>query len=153
MLLDENHDDTKSLRSKEEAHDYRYFPEPDIPPVLFTDEEIDEIKKSMPEMPRERFIRYTAEYGLPEEDAELIISDKAFSDFYDETVKINTDFIQLQSFLKFKGIAETGGQAKEFIQDGIIRVNGEVCTARGKKIRNGDVVTAFAVDYTIVNED
>ena len=70
-----------------------------------------------------------------------------------ETVKINTQFIQLQSFLKFKGIAETGGQAKEFIQDGIIRVNGEVCTARGKKIRNGDVVTAFAVDYTIVNED
>lgn len=46
--------------------------------------------------------------------------------------KINTEFIQLQSFLKFKGIAETGGQAKEFIQDGIIRVNGEVCTARGK---------------------
>ena len=70
-----------------------------------------------------------------------------------ETVKINTEFIQLQSFLKFKGIAETGGQAKEFIQDGIIRVNGEVCTARGKKIRNGDVVTAFAVDYKIVNED
>ncbi len=70
-----------------------------------------------------------------------------------ETVKINTEFIQLQSFLKFKGIAETGGQAKEFIQDGIIRVNGEVCTARGKKIRNGDVVTAFAVDYTIVNEN
>ena len=70
-----------------------------------------------------------------------------------ETVKINTQVIQLQSFLKFKGIAETGGQAKEFIQDGIIRVNGEVCTARGKKIRNGDVVTAFAVDYTIVNED
>ena len=57
-----------------------------------------------------------------------------------ETVKINTDFIQLQSFLKFKGIAETGGQAKEFIQDGIIAVNGEICTARGKKLRNGDIV-------------
>lgn len=95
----ENHDDTKSLRSKEEAHDYRYFPEPDIPPVLFTDEEIDEIKKSMPEMPRERFIRYTSEYGLPEEDAELIISDKAFSDFYDETVKINTDYKQVSNMM------------------------------------------------------
>lgn len=70
-----------------------------------------------------------------------------------ETVKINTEFIQLQSFLKFKGISETGGKAKEFIQDGIIRVNGEVCTARGKKIRPGDVVTAFATDYKIVNED
>lgn len=70
-----------------------------------------------------------------------------------ETIKINTDFIQLQSFLKFKGIAETGGQAKEFIQDGIILVNNEICTARGKKLRNGDVVTAFAVDYTIINEN
>ena len=70
-----------------------------------------------------------------------------------ETVKINTDFIQLQSFLKFKGIAETGGQAKEFIQDGIILVNGEVCTARGKKIRPGDIISAFAVDYEITNED
>ena len=70
-----------------------------------------------------------------------------------ETVKINTDYIQLQSFLKFKGIAETGGQAKEFIQDGIIRVNGEVCTARGKKIRPGDIISAFAVDYEITNED
>lgn len=70
-----------------------------------------------------------------------------------ETVKINSEFIQLQAFLKFKGISETGGQAKEFIQDGIIRVNGEICTTRGKKLRNGDVVTAFATDYLITNED
>lgn len=72
-----------------------------------------------------------------------------------EKVEIKTDFIQLQAFLKFMGIAETGGQAKEFIQDGIIRVNGEICTARGKKLRNGDIVSAFSVDYEIVknNED
>lgn len=70
-----------------------------------------------------------------------------------EKVIINTDFIQLQSFLKFKGISETGGQAKEFIQDGIIRVNGEICTARGKKLRDGDVVTAFGTDYQIINEN
>lgn len=70
-----------------------------------------------------------------------------------ETVKIDTDFIQLQSFLKFKGIAETGGQAKEFIQSGIIRVNGEICTARGKKLRHGDTVSAFSVDYLIVNNE
>lgn len=70
-----------------------------------------------------------------------------------ETVNIDTDFIQLQSFLKFKGISETGGQAKEFIQDGIISVNHEICTARGKKLRNGDVVTAFGTDYLIQNEN
>jgi ribosome-associated protein len=70
-----------------------------------------------------------------------------------EEVEINTDFIQLQAFLKFMGIAETGGQAKEMIYDGIIKVNGEVCTSRGKKLRNGDVVSAFATDYTIKNEN
>ena len=70
-----------------------------------------------------------------------------------ENVKITTEFIRLDAFLKFKGIAETGGQAKTFIQDGIVKVNGEVCTARGKKIRPGDVVSVFSTDYLIANED
>lgn len=70
-----------------------------------------------------------------------------------EDVIITTEFIRLDSFLKFKGIAETGGQAKQFIQDGIVKVNDEVCTARGKKIRNGDTVSVFSIDYHIKNED
>lgn len=88
----ENHDDTKSLRSKEEAHDYRYFPEPDIPPVLFTDEEIEEIRKEMPELPHERLIRYTEKYKIPAEDAKLIIAQKEFSDFYDEAVNLIPEY-------------------------------------------------------------
>ena len=71
----------------------------------------------------------------------------------EETVYINTDFIRLDGFLKFKGIAETGGQAKQFIQDGIVKVNGEVCTSRGKKIRSGDTVSVFSVDYKIKYEN
>lgn len=70
-----------------------------------------------------------------------------------ENVEINTDFIQLQAFLKFMGIAETGGEAKEMVQDGIIRVNKEICTVRGKKLRNGDTVTAFGTDYTIISNN
>lgn len=70
-----------------------------------------------------------------------------------EDVIIKTDFIRLDSFLKFKGIAETGGQAKQFIQDGIVKVNDEICTARGKKIRNHDKISVFSVDYHIKNED
>ncbi|MCR5206894.1 MAG: RNA-binding S4 domain-containing protein [Eubacterium sp.] len=68
-----------------------------------------------------------------------------------EKVEIKTEFIQLQAFLKFMGIAETGGQAKEFIQEGKVKVNKEVCTARGKKLRNGDIVSAFSSDYEIVS--
>ncbi len=70
-----------------------------------------------------------------------------------EDVTIKTDFIRLDSFLKFKGIAETGGQAKAFIQDGIIKVNDEICTARGKKLRAGDKISAFSIDYHIKNEN
>lgn len=71
----------------------------------------------------------------------------------EENVEINTEFIQLQAFLKFMGLAETGGEAKEMVQNGIIRVNKEVCTARGKKLRNGDTVSVFGTDYTIISNE
>lgn len=67
-----------------------------------------------------------------------------------EDVVIKTEFIRLDGFLKFKGIAETGGQAKQFVQDGIVKVNNEVCTARGRKVRNGDTVSIFSTDYHII---
>lgn len=91
--------ETSSLRSKEEAHDYRYFPEPDIPPVYISDEELAKIKSQMPEMPDVRFERYTKEYGLPEDDARLIIIDKAFSDFYDKTVSLYPSYKQVSNLM------------------------------------------------------
>ncbi len=59
----------------------------------------------------------------------------------EETVKISTEFIKLEALLKFAGAVETGGEGKLLIQDGVVSVNGEVCTMRGKKLRPGDVVT------------
>lgn len=56
----------------------------------------------------------------------------------EETIRITTEYIKLQDLLKFSGAAETGGEAKEAIQAGEVRVNGEVCTMRGKKLRPGD---------------
>ncbi len=58
-----------------------------------------------------------------------------------ELFYIETEFIKLQDLLKFSGLTETGGQAKILIQDGCVLVNGQVCTMRGKKIRQGDKVT------------
>ena len=55
--------------------------------------------------------------------------------------QINTEFIKLESLLKFEGLTETGGEAKERIQAGEVKVNGEICTMRGKKLRPGDKVT------------
>lgn len=97
--FNDNYGDTSALRSKEEAHDYRYFPEPDIPPVYISDEQLAQIKASMPEMPNVRFDRYTGEYGLPEEDARLILLDKSFSDFYDETVRLCPSYKQVSNLM------------------------------------------------------
>lgn len=58
-----------------------------------------------------------------------------------KTIAIKTEFIKLDQFLKYVGIAETGGHAKELIAEGSVSVNGEVCTMRGKKLRPGDTVT------------
>lgn len=58
-----------------------------------------------------------------------------------QIIFIDTEFIKLQDLLKFAGLVETGGQSKILIQDGYVTVNGEICTMRGKKIRNGDIVT------------
>ena len=140
----ENHDDTKAMRSKEEAHDYRYFPEPDIPPVLFTDEELSKIKESMPEMPHKRFERYTKEYGLPEDDALLIIADKAFSDFYDETVKINPSYKQIANILlgevshslneSGKSITESGRTPAGIAQIVSMQSGGKISAGSAKEI-------------------
>ncbi|MBQ5754117.1 MAG: RNA-binding S4 domain-containing protein [Oscillospiraceae bacterium] len=58
-----------------------------------------------------------------------------------ESILIHTEYIKLQDLLKFAGLAETGGEAKILIQEGLVEVNGEVCTMRGKKLRGGDKVT------------
>ena len=68
-----------------------------------------------------------------------------------EQVTISTPFIKLDSFLKFCGAAETGGQAKEMVQAGQVLVNGEVCTMRGKKLYPGDLVTAGEREYEVVS--
>lgn len=78
--------ETVAMRSKEDAHDYRYFPDPDIPPIIFTEEELDEIRASLPEMPEQRMERYRTEYGISENDSVIIVSDKRVSDFFNEAI-------------------------------------------------------------------
>ena len=70
-----------------------------------------------------------------------------------ETIPITTEFIKLQDLLKFAGLVETGGEAKELIQGGEVRVGGEVCLQRGKKIRPGDVISFRGRDYTAAYAD
>lgn len=78
------------MRTKEDAHDYRYFPEPDLLPIIISDEWIEEIRESIPELPEERRQRYINEYGLPEYDAFILTSSKKTADFFDATVALGT---------------------------------------------------------------
>ena len=88
---DEANGVTLSMRSKEEAHDYRYFPEPDLVPVQLDDEWIERIRKTLPELPAQRQERLMKEHGLPEYDASQIVSTKAMADYFDEAVKTAKD--------------------------------------------------------------
>lgn len=78
--------ETVAMRSKEDAHDYRYFPDPDIPPIIFTEEELEEIKNSIPELPEQRVERYVNSLGLKKADADIIVGDKRVCDFFDEAI-------------------------------------------------------------------
>lgn len=71
----------------------------------------------------------------------------------EQIIKIKTEYIKLDSLLKFAGIAESGSFAKMMIADEIVKVNGEKCTARGKKIRQGDTVSIKNIDLKIINEN
>jgi aspartyl-tRNA(Asn)/glutamyl-tRNA(Gln) amidotransferase subunit B len=82
---------TTSMRSKEEAFDYRYFPEPDIPPIDPSAEWIDEIRASVPELPRARRARYEAELGLKPDVARVLVADRAAAARFDEVVALGAD--------------------------------------------------------------
>lgn len=83
---------TKPLRSKENANDYRYFPEPDILSVTFTDEDIEQVRAQIPLLPHQRVEKYVGEYGLTDEEARVLTLEKYISDFYDQTVAVYPNY-------------------------------------------------------------
>ena len=83
-LFDASTGQTRSMRSKEEAHDYRYFPDPDLLPLEFSQNYVDEIKAELPELPDNKRDRFVAEFGLSAEDADTLVEEKATAEFYEE---------------------------------------------------------------------
>jgi len=79
---------TYSMRGKEEAHDYRYFPEPDLLPLIVDEQWISEIRQGLPELPMEKMERFMKDYGLPRYDVEILVSDKELSCYFEETIKL-----------------------------------------------------------------
>ncbi|HKC62538.1 MAG TPA: Asp-tRNA(Asn)/Glu-tRNA(Gln) amidotransferase subunit GatB, partial [Pyrinomonadaceae bacterium] len=86
-LWDERNAETRVMRSKEEAHDYRYFPEPDLPPLVVSKDFIEDVRASLPELPDARRKRFVEEYGLSYADAVQLTQNRALADYYEETAK------------------------------------------------------------------
>jgi len=84
---------TKPMRSKEEAHDYRYFPDPDLLPLIISDDEINNINNTIPELPDERKKRYISEYNLSNYDASVLTSEKDISEYFDNVIQSDQELI------------------------------------------------------------
>ena len=88
-LWDEHREQTRSMRSKESAHDYRYFPDPDLLPLTLDESWIAEVRATLPELPVLRKARFIADYGLPAYDADLLTSRKDIADYFEDAVKVH----------------------------------------------------------------
>jgi len=83
-LYDADKHETRSMRSKEEANDYRYFPDPDLLPVEVTEDDIERIKKTLPELPEQKHQRYIDEFGLSDYNAELLTTNRRIADYFEQ---------------------------------------------------------------------
>ena len=96
---DENKDATYAMRSKENAQDYRYFPEPDLPPIEVDEGYLEQLRQAQPELAEEKRMRYQASYGLPDYDCQMITSDKVLADFFEALVALGTPAKQASNWI------------------------------------------------------
>jgi aspartyl-tRNA(Asn)/glutamyl-tRNA(Gln) amidotransferase subunit B len=105
------------MRGKEEAHDYRYFPEPDLMPVIVSKEWVKEISGNLPELPEARKQRFSSEYKLPAYDADILTSSRDLADYYEEVAKVTTDYKSASNWIMgdiLKAVNETKTSIKDF---------------------------------------
>ena len=112
-LYDADRDETRSMRAKEEANDYRYFPDPDLLPLVITSEYIDSVRANLPELPAQLRVRFIEQYGLSDYDAQLLTASRALAVYFETLVK--------QSGAEPKMCANwmTGDLAKALNRDGL----------------------------------
>jgi aspartyl-tRNA(Asn)/glutamyl-tRNA(Gln) amidotransferase subunit B len=111
-LFDPSNFETRSMRSKEESHDYRYFPDPDLPPLVLNEEDIEKLRLKLPELPDQKKLRFIEEFRISAYDAEILVTEKYVADFFEQIVKgrdpkivISWLTVELFSYLKKKNIS------------------------------------------------
>ena len=142
-LFDPNNGETRTMRGKEESHDYRYFPDPDLPPLLINDDRIEKIKNELPELPDEKKKRFKEQYKLKDYDAEILVEDQFVSSFFEELVEkrdskivVSWVTVELFSYLKKKDVqlqdSEINSKKIGDLLDLII--NGSISNRQAKEI-------------------
>jgi len=114
-LYDSSKDETRPMRSKEFANDYRYFPEPDLLPVVISDAEMQEIKDNFPELPKGKEARYKEDFGLSSYDAQIIAASKSMADFFEASAENTKNFSLLANWLI--------GEISAFLNKDIIEIH------------------------------
>lgn len=115
-------DDKKKItfkaRGKEEEHDYRYFPEPDIPVIVLGDDFVANLKQRMPELPNERYERFISKYRLSDHTSNILINDKKLADFFESTLNLHFSPIEIANILvtEFKSLIEDDTESKEYLK-------------------------------------
>jgi aspartyl-tRNA(Asn)/glutamyl-tRNA(Gln) amidotransferase subunit B len=128
-LFDSAAGTTRSMRGKEEAHDYRYFPDPDLVPLVVSGEWIEEVRKSLPELPEAKMERFVREYDIPRYDAEVLCADRTVADYFDACVGLhgngktcaNWVMGEVQRRLNDEGIAISGAPVTPALLAGMLR--------------------------------
>lgn len=115
-LWDANQGITVSMRGKEEAHDYRYFPDPDLVPLKIDEKWIEEIKGTLPELPDDKKRRFIETYGIPEYDAEILTSTKALADYFEQCVRIFPEAKQISNWIMSELLRELKRDEREIEQ-------------------------------------
>lgn len=140
-------DDTKgesfSMRSKEDARDYRYFPEPDVMPVALSDEWIDEIRSAQPEFKEDKIKRYVKEYGIPEYDADIITSSKHMAGIFEQAVKLGGNPKKISNYLM--------GETMRLLKERNMEVE-EICFSPKNLVTLINLVEAGVINGTTAKE-
>jgi aspartyl-tRNA(Asn)/glutamyl-tRNA(Gln) amidotransferase subunit B len=114
MLWDAATGTVRPARTKEESHDYRYFPEPDLLPLVLAPDEIQQIRRAMPELPRARARRFERDYGLAEDDVELLTASPELAEYYEHVARAHGDHRAAANWVKGEVLAAVRTTGQDF---------------------------------------
>jgi aspartyl-tRNA(Asn)/glutamyl-tRNA(Gln) amidotransferase subunit B len=153
-LWDPDKNKTFTMRTKEDAHDYRYFPDPDLKPLIVTEELINKMKSELPELPIAKKARFVSTQGLPEYDAEVLTMEKDLADFYEETAKVCNNYKAASNWIMTELLRELNNNNLEIKVSPIKPIQlGQLIALIDKGTISGKIAKAVFLDMWKTSKD